>query len=178
MVLPAFASIDDLRARGVKIATGAPPNADETRAQAALDDVSALIRTVGIPWVDDADALVADLPPIVFTICCAAARRAYENPQNVRSENIDGFGDTIAGDVIGGVELSEDEKKLIARAAGGNSPRLGTISTTRGILETLGPFDAWDSPVLMGTDGAAGGEPIAWLDPSEIPPPLGEPSPW
>lgn len=177
MGLPAFADIDDLRARGVKIAEGTSgDSADETRAQAALDDVSALIRAAGQnDWVDDSGDLVTTLPDVVFTICCAAARRAYENPQNIRSENIDGYADVRAGDTIGGVSLTEDERKLIAQAAGGISPRIGTISTTRGILETLGPFDSWDSPILVPTDS---GEPIAWLDPSEDPPPAGEPSPW
>lgn len=171
MSLPAFASIDDLRDRGVTIATDVTSTVDdETRAQAMLDDVSALIRSVaGKTWVTD-DALDADLPAIVVTVCCAAARRAYENPKNIRSSNIDGYSDVIAGDVVGGVELTEDERKLVRDAAsiGGTLAGLWPLGTTRGPLETAGPCDQWDAPVLLPTDGASS-EAIAWLDPSELP---------
>ena len=172
MGLPAFAEIDDLRDRGVLIAEGDSSGGsdDETRAQAALDDVSTLIRQIaGKTWTNDAgDTLDTDLPPIVFTVCCAAARRAYENPKNVRSELIDGYQDTLAGDTVGGVELTADERKLIEDAAsiGGTLAGLWTLGTTRGPLETAGPCDAWDAPVMLPTTD---GEPIAWLDPSELP---------
>lgn len=166
MVLPAFASIDDLIDRGVVIAD----EDAETRAQAALDDVSTLIRTIAAKtWVTD-DALDADLPDIVVTVCCAAARRAYENPQNLRSEIYPNYTDVLAGDAPGGVALTADEERLIRGAgADGSFSGLWTLGTTRGPLETGGPCDPYDAPIMLATDGTGGGEPIAWLDPSELP---------
>lgn len=166
MVLPAFASIDDLIDRGVKIGVD-----DGSRAQAALDDVSALMRSVaGKDWVTP-PAVVLDtgLPGVLLTVCCTAARRAYENPSNIRSAVIDGYSDTRGGDVFGGVDLTATERRLVEQAAGSVSPGLWTISTTRGTLETAGFNDDLPDfyPVLVDT---VGGEPIAWLDPSELPP--------
>lgn len=158
-MLSAFAEVDDLRARGVNIPVEA---AAVARAQAALDDVSAEIRAVaGKTWDGE------DTPDIVFTVCCSAARRAYENPSNLRSQSIDGYADTRDGTVIGGVELTDDEKHKVQQAAGGTSPGIWTLGTTRGELETAWPFDPWESPVLLPTSD---GDPIAWLDPSELPP--------
>lgn len=170
MVLPAFASISDLRARGVSIAVGSPdPSEDETRAQAALDDISTLIReAAGTKWVDDSDEL-ADVPDVVFTVCCAASKRAYENPDNIRSETYPDYTEVRGGDEPGGVCLTANEIALVKKAAGSISPGLWTLSTTRGVLETQDIFGLDGTPLLLATDGTEGGEPIAWLDPSEAP---------
>lgn len=163
MTLPAFADVPALIARGLKV-NGA---ADTARAQAALDDVSTLIRqTAHTTWVDDTNEL-ADVPDIVHAVCCAAARRAYNNPDNLRQETIEGYGDTRSGDIVGGVALTEDEREMIVQASASASPGLWVLGTTRGILETPGPRDRWGAPVMLPTTD---GEPIAWLDPSELPP--------
>lgn len=168
MSMPAFASVADLIARGVDIdiAEGEELSADQTRAQAALDDVSTLIRqAAGKTWVTD-EEVDADVPDIVFTVCCAAAKRAYDNPDNVRTDTYPDYTETLAGDVVGGVELTDTEIKQVQQAAGNSAPGLWTLSTTRGPLETAGPCDEYDTPVLLPTDS---GDPIAWLDPSELP---------
>lgn len=82
MSLPAFATIDDLGAR----LPGGIPTGDEARAQAALDDASALIRSIaGKTWTTDG-ALDDDVPDIILTIAVSAARRSFVNPSGVTQE--------------------------------------------------------------------------------------------
>lgn len=100
--------------------------ADLARAQAVLDDTSALIRVVvgdvAAGWVtdDDPPALNGDVPDIVVTVCLAVAERAFRNPDGVRSESLGSYAVTYSGSNLAGVFLTANEKALL-RAAGGTS---------------------------------------------------------
>lgn len=153
--LPAFATVDDLEIRaGHEVQRG--------RAQAALDDVSALIRLeASKDWVvGDPPALDPDTPPIVAAVCVTAARRAYENPNNYGQETIAGYSYSVKGDdSAGGVALTDAEIRQIRRAAGG-VPGLSTIGVTRGPLETAGCGGG--DRVFLETDPP--GDPILWTE--------------
>lgn len=166
MSLPAFAQVSDLRLRGVRI-VGAD---DEARARAVLDDVSALIRNVaGEDWLDSSGEAIDPLtPPIVIAIACQAARRAYENPSNLRQSAIEGYSETAASDPPGGLGLTDEEKQQIRAAAGTSTGGIWALPTTRG--PTLETARGWGDPIMVETDGPGGGEPIAYLDPSDVPP--------
>lgn len=119
MTLPALADIDGIKARlGVT-------TIDETRAQALLDDASAIIRDeAGKDWVTDGD-LSEDLPPIVVTICYAVAIRAFRNPEGLRSETVGGEARAyFSSDVF----LTDAEAATIRKAAG--KSMIGSITLT------------------------------------------------
>lgn len=95
-MLASLATFDQLEARR--------DIADPTRAQARLDDASALIRgatgnawTVGQPVVGqvntelvslDADGLLVDVPDIIVTVCCDVAGRALDNPTGAAATSV------------------------------------------------------------------------------------------
>ena len=115
MTLPSLATVDELAAR---LPDGID-SADEDRAQLLLDDVSALARAeVETDWVDDANAL-SGVPAVVVTVVLAAARRAWLNPSGFVSETIGSYTYRLADGAAGsGVFLTDEEKRLIRRAAG------------------------------------------------------------
>lgn len=115
MTLPSLATVDDLATR----LPGGIAAADEDRAQLVLDDVSTLIRAeVETDWVDDAGAL-SGVPDVVVTVCLAAARRAWTNPNGVLSETIGSYSYRLPDAAVApGVFLTDEEKRLIRRAAG------------------------------------------------------------
>ena len=87
---------------------------EETRADAALADASALVRDEGDPdWTED------DVPARVHSIVLQAARRAFRNPE--------GYSQSSIGDVSvsysrsgaqGAVYLTRPEHRAVRRAAG------------------------------------------------------------
>lgn len=120
MALPSFADTDDLNAR---LPAGVSVDAD--RAEAALEDASALIHAEsGEAWVEDG-ALIADVPTIAKMICCKAAIRAIVNPAGAVDQSTGPFS-TRFGDVY----LTRKEEDLIHQAVGTTSG-LWTLSTTR-----------------------------------------------
>lgn len=128
-MLPPFASLDDLEAR-----TG--PVDDVTRAEAALDDASALIRAeAGQTWVTD-DALDEDVPGILAVVCIAVARRVIENPDGFTEMHVGDTGGSLAN-ASNDVYLTANEKRLVRRAAG--------VSGVMGVVE-----------LEMGTPGWSG----------------------
>jgi hypothetical protein len=113
-MLPAFATIDDLDARH----PGGITDVDAPRAQAAIDDASALIRAeAGKTWVTDG-ALDADIPDIITTICCRAALRSVVNPSGVQQETAGPFNVSYANS-SSDVYLTTKERAMVKRAAGG-----------------------------------------------------------
>lgn len=110
-MLPALASLDDLN---VRLPEPAEEDADEARAQAALDDASTLVRlTTGQSYVDEDEELIDSIPDVVVVVTLAAARRAYLNPDDVRQESVGPYSVTLAGT---GVYLTDDEKALLSPA--------------------------------------------------------------
>jgi hypothetical protein len=137
-MLPPFASVDDLETR-------IGPVDDEARAEAALDDASALIRAeAGKTWVTST-ALDADVPDILAVVCITVARRVIENPNGVASESL---GDATINyeNASGDVYLTAGEKRLVRRAAG-ISGAMGAIA-----LEVGTPRWTGDVLAVLGSD--------------------------
>lgn len=129
MTLPAFASIDELANR----IPGGISDDDSARAQAALDDASALIRVeAGKTWVTD-DELDADIPDIVVSVCCRAAQRSFTNPVGVVQDTAGPFSATYAN-ASSDVYLTKNEKDLVKQVAGTSG--LWAQCITRGHIET------------------------------------------
>lgn len=78
--MASLATVAELGARLVPAAT--PTGADATRAQAVLDDVSAVARKLS----GDSDRWPSSTPADVKAIVLAAARRLYLNPNGFASE--------------------------------------------------------------------------------------------
>lgn len=112
-MLPPLAAVADLGAR----LPGGISEADEPRAQAALEDASSKIRSVaGVTWTTD-DELDDDVPDIIVTICCSAARRSFVNPDGVTGENAGSYGFTQAN-ASPDVYLTKAEQGAVRKAAG------------------------------------------------------------
>lgn len=84
-------------------------------AQAALDDASVLVQTVGLAWTE------SNAPPIVKSIVLSMARRLMVNVQGL---TISRAGDeqlswSDVGDKAGAVYLTADERRLITGIARG-----------------------------------------------------------
>lgn len=123
MSLPPLASLDDLEVRLPDHIEGN----DVARAEAALIDASALVRTeAGKTWAnDDGDELV-DVPDIIVTITVAVARRGFLNPEGYQQETSGDHTVMLSSSIY----LLDDEKALIATTTTSTSG-LFTISTTR-----------------------------------------------
>jgi hypothetical protein len=79
-----LADLDALKAR----IPGGIDQADEPRAEAALEDASAAVRhAASRTWLDEAGDL-DNPPPIAVAHTLAAARRLFLNPNGYRSEQI------------------------------------------------------------------------------------------
>lgn len=171
-MLPAFASLTDLRAR----IPGGIEDDDEARAQANLDDASVLIRAESRRnWVNDDDEL--DLPTgddrwradILVRVCLAAAQRAFENPEGVTQEALLSYSETRASS-SNDVYLTAAEKRLIRKAAGTSG--LGTIDATRSTIASDGRPLGLESERCnevgadaMFLDTEPAGDPIPWAGP-------------
>lgn len=147
MSLPAFATLDQLEARTTV--------ADETRAQAALDDASVEIRSIaGVTFVTDDQLDFTGYPTwaedALVKVCCAAAVRSLTNPGGEQSETIGTYSHSYAN-ASPDVYLTANERRLIRRAAGRTG--LGTITTTT-------EYDDSDTQYL---DVVPAGEPMPWL---------------
>lgn len=122
MALPELATIADLEARGVDVST------NPSRAQAALTDVSALIRVETAPedWVDE-DGDLEDVPDAVVAVCCRVAARllAHGDTSVVSQESVGSWSATYR-DTSDDLLITPGERKTIRRAAGIQSG-LGSI---------------------------------------------------
>lgn len=142
MSLPALATLEALEVR-----LGGSLD-DEDRAQAALDDASALVRSIaGKTWVTN-DVLDTDIPDIIATITLRAARRAYTNPNDHSSETI---GNSSVG--FGAVYLTVEERSAVLAAIGNNG-----VSSVG--LETPWSLIANDYIEVLGSD-----KPLPWSAP-------------
>lgn len=152
-MLPAFATIDDLAARLPSDIAGP----DDARAQAALDDASALVRSyAGKSWVTD-DVLDSDVPDIIVTVTVRCALRSFTNPSGVSQESAGPFSASYANS-SSDVYLTAAEKAQVRKAAGRTG--IAPLPTTRGDLETPPVLDRWPaSDQLVDVEG---GEPAVY----------------
>jgi hypothetical protein len=131
--MPALATVADLEVRlGVDV--GSLAGADLARAEAALADVSAVVREeAGKTWVDDDDVTIT-APASALAVVYAASLRIYRNPDGFVSENLGGsysysYGDSEA-------ILTDTERALIRKAA---------TASTGGVLSVVTP-SAYSEP--------------------------------
>jgi hypothetical protein len=115
-MLPSLVELDVLAERLGQ--TLDPRTADGGRAQAALDDASALIRTTArYNWcTTDGDLLV--VPDIITLITCAVAYRAYKNPTGASQSSTGDVSVSFSGSPGGAVYLTSAEHRAVRRAAG------------------------------------------------------------
>ena len=101
-----------------------------TRAQAVIDDVSALARDVaGSDFLSESGDELVGLPHTVRAVVLKAAERAIRNPDGFSSEGVGDYSYQRTG-VQDGVYLTAAEEKAIRRAMGRSG--LWTQPTTRG----------------------------------------------
>lgn len=125
MTLPLPPAISALEAR-LGLPAGALQGEDKIRAEAALDDASAL--ALAEVSTTKATAWTSDAPKVVHLVVLKAARREFENPRGLEQESLGehsvGLTDTS------GVYLTAREVAQIKRAATGRSGGfVGTIRT-------------------------------------------------
>jgi len=121
VALPSLATVEELSARlpvGVDIL-------DDTRAAAALEDASTLVRDeAGATWVDTLGALIV-VPDVVRMIVLEVAGRALNRSFVYGAEG-------EGAQELGGLYLKSDEKRRLNAAVGTNTrPALWTLPTTR-----------------------------------------------
>ncbi|MET9262406.1 hypothetical protein [Amycolatopsis sp. NPDC004079] len=133
-MLPALADLGDLEARlGLDPDTLAGP--EKSRAQAALDDASALVREeTRQDWVDPLTGEVAAPAPLVRVVL-GAALRTYRNPDAEISQTLGPFARTLKAAEVG-VYLTPPELAIVRRYRK-ETTGLWTQGTTRG--------EHWDS---------------------------------
>ena len=125
-MLPAFAPVEELEAR-LGVEQGALSGGERARAQAALDDASALVREESRrDWVVDGEITA---PPSLVRVVLGAALRNYRNPDGEISQTAGPFSRTVkASDV--GVYLTSAELEIVRRYRQ-ESTGLWTLQTTR-----------------------------------------------
>lgn len=99
--------------------------AEKARAEAAIEDATALVLAEA---PTKTEAWLTSAPSIVSVVVLKAARREFENPQGLRSENLGEHGFSV--DTASGVYLTPHETAVVRRAATGRSGGfVGTIRT-------------------------------------------------
>lgn len=126
MTLKALAEVSALELRlGLEI--GSLQGADLARANASLEDASALVRAeAGKSWLaEQEEAVVVTAPDQVVTIVIKAALREYKNPDGFSSEQIGDY--SYRTDNTGGVYLTEEERRIVREAAGAGAHGLWDV---------------------------------------------------
>lgn len=134
MTLKALADVSAVELRlGLEI--GSLQGADLARAQASLDDASALVRAeAGINWLSG-DGTTVTAPAQVVTITVKAAMREFKNPDGFTSEQIGDYSYRV--DNAGGVYLTDEERRIIRLSAGGAG--LWTVRTPSSYYDPTTP---------------------------------------
>jgi hypothetical protein len=135
MVLPSLAATEALEARIGATLTGS----DLVRAQAMLDDASALIRSeAGLDYVDEFGELET-VPPIIEAITLAAAYRAYRNPDGVSQSSVGDVSVSYGRDrTMASIYLTPAERAAIRKAAGASAVlSIGLVSPWVGAETTV-----------------------------------------
>jgi len=140
MARPSPATTDDLA-----VALGVDAVDNEDQAQFLLDRAWAIVRAyAGHPatWLDDdgnpTDQIDPDIPPVIVGM----VDRATRNPTGTTQETAGPFSRSFGSDAAQRLYLTKMDKLVIRGGLGLSG--LGTISTTRGDLET---------PSVIGCDG-------------------------
>lgn len=108
------------------VAVGSLSGADKARAEACLDDVSALVREAGgVSFLDAAGDLVdrEEIPAAIVTVTVQAALRGYRNPDGLASESIGSgaYAYSYGSEAQAGIYLTEAEASIVKKAANGGA---------------------------------------------------------
>lgn len=115
MPLPPLAQPEELAYRLGREFT----DAELPRVEAALDDVSALVRgEAGRSWVDPETGLVTGVPDSIRTVVLRVAERLMRNPQGFRSESAGDYSFQRYDADDAGPYLTDREIAIIRKALG------------------------------------------------------------
>lgn len=129
MSLPPLATVAALETR-LGVPEGTLAGADLARAQAALGDVSALVRAeAGSPMVDP-DGVTITAPDAAIAVTLAVAKRVYLNPEGLAGFSVSGYSEQQPQGATG-VILTGDETAAITAAAAGSAGNFVTLGSVR-----------------------------------------------
>lgn len=101
-------AVTDLDARQVEYV-------DETQAQAAIDDASAVARACVEPVLDAVKA--PDTPAAVVAVVVNMVRRVLSNPRGLAQESLGDYSYASGGNAVATLLPTTREKKLLRKAA-------------------------------------------------------------
>ena len=135
MARPALATVDDLeRLLGESVP-------DTAQALARLEQASEIVRAyANETWLDDAGALADDVPEQLAGVVSGIVERATRNPGGVTQEQAGPFSRSFGSDAAQRLFLTKWDKAVIRAALGLSHGNIGTLTTTRGDLETANAF--------------------------------------
>lgn len=129
-MLPALAALNELEAR-LGLDADTLSGAELARAQATLDDASALVREeTRQDWVDPDHPTLITAPAPLIRVVLGLALRVYRNPEALISESVGPFSRTVKAAEVG-VYLTPAELAIVRRYRK-ETVGLWTQSTTRG----------------------------------------------
>lgn len=119
--------------RRLGVEVGSLSGADKARAEEAITDATYLaLAEVSVAtataWGADPANGGTGAPGVVLTVILKAARREYENPQNLSQESLGDYSRTVTAS---GVYLTDREAKQVRRAASPNTHPGGFVGTVR-----------------------------------------------
>lgn len=101
-------AVDDLDARQVEYV-------DETQAQAAIDDASAVARACVAPVLDAVDT--PDAPAVVVAVVVGMVRRVLSNPRGLQSETLGDYTYAAGTNAVATLLPTTRERRLLRQAA-------------------------------------------------------------
>jgi len=149
----ALATVDDLDRLLGDDGPLASDSAAYTQAEARLEQASAIVRAyAGTSWLDDEGAL-SGVPEDIPNVVAGMVERASRNPAGVTQEQAGPFARSFGSDAAQRIYLSKMDKLVIRDAVGGTRTGIGTLSVSRGQLETAdvrGPHGDWPEETIEG----------------------------
>ncbi len=109
---------------------------DEDQSLAQLEQASALVRAYARrTWVDD-DGELADVPDDIPGVVIDIVSRSIANADGAVSETLGPYSRSFGNDASQRLYLTSANKMVIRAAIGATTNGIGTLSTSRGSLET------------------------------------------
>lgn len=117
-------ALADTGALGIRLGRSLKAGSETQRAEAILEDVSALARSEGKNWPAD------NIPPDVRAVVLAAALRVFKNPNMYTSSSAGPFTNRIHDSAFATGTFTSAELAILVRSRGKSG--LWTQATTRG----------------------------------------------
>ena len=132
-MLPSLATVADIEAH---IGHTIYDPAEQTRAQALLNDASALVRHAsGASYMLEDGSALGEIPDIVVMVTCTAALRAWYNPAGIEAAQLGAVSVRY-----GGAWLSQAERDMLATLPPNNVGGLSQITLSPGYGWGGGPY--------------------------------------